>query len=191
MNARARKALFGGTFDPVHEGHLHIARMAREQLSLDSVIFLPCSISPHKITPSSASIIDRLNMLEIATEDQNGMLVSDFDALQAAPAYSYRTVEYFTTLEPETEWFWIMGYDQWEALPRWQNPEILAKSVTFLVFTRDQAPLPREGYRMKALQGIHPASSSALRERQGPDHLRADWLHPKVLAWIEQQGKYR
>jgi nicotinate-nucleotide adenylyltransferase len=191
MNPRARKALFGGTFDPVHEGHLHIARMAREQMSLDSVIFLPCSISPHKISASSASIIDRLNMLELATREIDGMQVSDFDAVQAPPAYSYRTAEHFTALEPGTEWFWIMGYDQWEALPRWKNPEILAKLLTFLVFTRDQDPLPREGYRMIALQGTHPASSSALRDCQGPDHLRADWLHPSVLAWIEQQGKYR
>ena len=190
MTSRARKALFGGTFDPVHEGHLHIAKMAREQMSLDAVIFLPCSLSPHKITPTSATIEERLTMLEITTRDHNWMQVSDFDARQDPPAYSYRTVEHFTALEPETEWFWIMGYDQWEALPRWKNPEILASSVTFLVFTRGLEPQARDGYCMKALHGTHPASSSALRDRDGKDHLRADWLHPEVLSWIQKNARY-
>jgi nicotinate-nucleotide adenylyltransferase len=191
MNQQARKALFGGTFDPVHEGHLHIAQMAREQMSLDAVIFLPCSLSPHKITPSSASVEERLTMLEIATRDHEWMRVSDFDARQDPPAYSYRTVEHFTALEPETEWFWIMGYDQWEALPLWKNPEILAEAVTFLVFSRGQEPQPREGCRMMALTGTHPASSSALRDRNVKDHLRADWLHPGVLDWIQKNARYR
>lgn len=188
---RARKALFGGTFDPVHLGHLHIANMAREQMELDAVIFLPCSLSPHKITPTSASAEERLQMLLIAAHQHAWMQVSDFDARQTPPAYSYRTVEHFTALEPDTEWFWIMGYDQWEALPRWKNPEILAQAVTFLVFTRGLEPQPRLGYRMKALSGTHPASSSALRDRDGTDHLRADWLHSDVLAWIKKNALYR
>ncbi len=191
MKSKTRIALFGGTFDPVHEGHLHIARLAHQQAQLNEVIFLPCQQSPHKSARSQASMADRIAMLQLATADEPWIRVDNYEATAPSPSYSYRTVEYFVENTPDTEWFWLMGCDQWLALPRWKNPEILARHLTFLVFSRNETPQPREGYRMQHLLGDHPASATALRDPKSAHHLHADWLSPAVLDYIHSNGLYR
>lgn len=186
-----RIALFGGTFDPVHAGHWHIAQLAREQVALDQVIFLPCQQSPHKTQSCDATMSDRLAMLRLATAHDPAMQVSDYEATAPIPSYSYRTVEHFIEQNPSAEWFWLMGGDQWLALPRWKHPEILAQHLTFLVFSRGQIPQAREGYRMQHLLGDHPASATALREPQSGHYQQQDWLHPDVKNYIEQKQLYR
>ncbi len=189
MKAGARIALFGGTFDPVHEGHLHIARLAHQQAELDAVLFLPCQQSPHKTAPTQASAEDRLAMLRLAVTEP-WMQVEDWETTQPPPSYSYQTLQHFLALAPDADWFWLMGHDQWQALPRWKHPEILAEHLTFLVFTRGEAPEAREGYRMMHLRGVHPASASALRDPVDPHYLDANWLPHRVRAWIQEKGLY-
>ncbi|MBB5350977.1 nicotinate-nucleotide adenylyltransferase [Haloferula luteola] len=185
-----RIALFGGSFDPVHDGHIEISRRAMDQAALDRVIFLPCRISPHKADgPLPASGEDRLELLRLATADLPWATIDDFDLTAPPPSYSFRTVEEMTRRHPEAKLFWLLGRDQWEALPRWKEPERLARSVEFLVFSREGAPVPRPGWSMQALQGVHPASSTAIRRAlaagRPPDH-----LHPAVLAAIRARGLY-
>jgi nicotinate-nucleotide adenylyltransferase len=183
MNPPRRIALFGGTFDPVHEGHCHVARLAHEQAQLDEVIFIPCPQSPHKVQSTRASIEHRLAMLRLAATEP-WMRVSDYEARIAGPSFSYRTVEHFIAEQPNAEWFWLMGCDQWNALPRWKHPEILALHLTFLVFSRGEIPQPREGYRMMHLQGSHPASATALRDALGDHYLDPSWLQQDVRNFI-------
>jgi nicotinate-nucleotide adenylyltransferase len=189
MKNGARIALFGGTFDPVHKGHLHIARMAHQQAELDAVIFLPCEQSPHKTNATTASAADRVAMLQLAATEP-WMLVDDWEITQPPPSYSYLTLQRFLSLHPDAEWFWLMGHDQWQALPRWKHPEILAEHLTFLVFTRGEAPQPREGYRMLHLQGEHPACASALRDPHDPHYLDPTWLPESVASWIREKDLY-
>lgn len=191
VKSNPRIALFGGTFDPVHAGHLHIARLAREQADLDAVIFLPCPQSPHKSQSTQASIADRLAMLHLATAADSWMQVSDYEATAPTPSYSYRTVEHYVAQSPATQWFWLMGCDQWLALPRWKNPKILAHHMTFLVFSRGEIPQPRDGYRMQHLQGDHPASATAIRDPQSEHFLQDDWLPVDVKNYIRQQHLYQ
>jgi nicotinate-nucleotide adenylyltransferase len=190
MNPQRRIALFGGTFDPVHEGHMRVARLARQQAHLDEVIFIPCQQSPHKKQSSSACIDDRLAMLRLAATEP-WMRVSDYEARTPGPSFSYLTVEHFIAEHPQTEWFWLMGCDQWNALPRWKHPEILARHLTFLVFSRGEIPQPREGYRMIHLQGTHPASATALRDPGGGHFLDPRWLHPAVRTHILNKQLYQ
>lgn len=190
MNKSQHIALFGGTFDPFHEGHRMIATKACEQVGLDTVCFLPCHTSPHKLSSHSAPTVDRLAMLRLATQDDAHFVVDDFDARQAPPSYSYLTVEHFAACYPSAQLYWIMGFDQWQALPRWKNPEMIAQHVIFLVFARGAMPEPREGYRMKVLSGTHPASASALRDPASADYLRSDWLHPRVIDYIKKNHLY-
>lgn len=191
MNHNARIALFGGTFDPIHEGHRLVATQALEQAKLDQVIFLPCHTSPHKLTAHSAPIEDRLAMIACAIRDNAHFTVDDYDARQTPPSYSYRTVQHFAKKFPQAQLYWIMGFDQWEALPRWAKPEILARELIFLVFARGQSPQPREGYRMMALTGTHPASASAIRDVQSANYLNPDWLQAEVVEYIHKKQLYR
>lgn len=159
-------ALFGGSFDPVHAGHLAIARAAREQAGIDRVIFLPAARSPFKENRPAVTAEERLTMLRLAVEGGDGMEVSDWELRREPPNYSWETAEHFTASGPPgTRWHWLMGADQWEALDRWARPDRLAELVTFLVFARDGVtPRTREGFRAKFLRGEFTGSSTQVRE---------------------------
>lgn len=190
MSSLSRIALFGGTFDPIHEGHLEIVTRARKEMSLDKVIFLPCRHSPHKKTTPSAGNLERLEMIKLATTEIPWAEASNFELLRPAPSYTWETVE---TLKPTfkegTELFLIIGLDQWNALPRWSYPEKLAAAVTFLVFGRGGDPTPREGYQSYFFKSAHPASSSKIR-RQLARNEPSSWLPRKVSNYISSNKLY-
>ena len=184
-------ALFGGTFDPVHLGHIHMAQLAKEALGLDQVRFLPCRISPHKLGRSPAPAEDRLEMLRRAVAFLPWAVVDDYELTSEGPSFSYQTAEEMAARYPQDRLFWIMGGDQWEALPRWREPERLAACVEFIVIARGDHPQPREGYRMHLVQGDHPASSTAIRESLLRGVTSHEWLAPSVAEWIIPQRLYR
>lgn len=186
-----RIGLFGGTFDPVHLGHLHLARLAREAAGLDEVRFLPCRISPHKPGTPPASGEDRVNMLRLATQNLPWATVDPWELEHPGPSYSYLTAEEMVGREPNSEWFWIMGSDQWDALPTWAHPERLAALVTFLVLARGSVPAPRPGFRMQLVPGDHPESSTRIRALVAAGTVPESSLPPAVSAYLTKRGLYR
>lgn len=191
MTAPRKIGLFGGTFDPVHLGHVHLAELAREALALDEVRFLPCPVSPHKPGTAPASGEDRCEMLRLATAGLPWAVVDDFELRQSGPAYSYLTAEALAEKFPEARLFWIMGGDQWDALPRWQHPERLAELVEFAVLARGETPKPRDGYRLHIVRGDHPASATEIRTAISNGAASREWLTPAVAQWIAEKGLYR
>ena len=189
--APRRIALFGGTFDPIHLGHLEIATRAREAMSLDEVRFLPCHTSPHKIGVASAPAGDRLEMVRLATHGLPWAVVDDFDLRSPPPSYSYLTAGEMARRFPGARLFWIMGADQWRALPSWKNPDQLAELVEFIVFSRDGAPEPHPAWRMQHLQGTHPASATSIRRDLAAGTSSNDWLAPAVADFIRERGLYK
>ena len=191
MTATSKIGLFGGTFDPVHLGHLHLAGLAHDALALDEVRFLPCPISPHKLGSTPVSGEDRCEMLRLAIADLPWAVVDDFELRQAGPAYSYLTAEALAEKFPAARLYWIMGGDQWDALPAWKSPQRLARCVEFAVIARGEPPQPRDGYRLHVVRGHHPASSSAIRQALAIGAVSHDWLAPNVAAWIAAKGLYQ
>ncbi len=185
--------LFGGTFDPIHLGHTHIAERAITALSLDEIIFLPCRQSPHKVGQNHASEQHRLEMCRLATVDIKSTRVDDYDLTAPSPSYSWRTAEHVQQLYPDAQLFWLMGTDQWQALPRWDRPEHLARLVDFIVFTRGDAPEPRQEFSMHIIQGHHPGSATHIRDHINTTHFQTvqDWLHPDVLTYIKLHQLYQ
>jgi nicotinate-nucleotide adenylyltransferase len=186
-----RIALFGGTFDPVHLGHLHLAEIARQSLVLDEVRFLPCRISPHKSGRTPTPATDRLEMLRRATAGLPWAVVDDFEVRRDGPSFSYQTTAALAARFPQAKLFWIMGGDQWDALPRWEQPERMAELVEFIVLARGKHPLPREGYVLHVLEHGHPASATAIREALACGASSHPWLAPSVADWIAQHQLYR
>ena len=182
--------IFGGTFDPVHLGHLHLASLAQEALALDEVRFLPCHISPHKTGTPPASTTDRLEMLHLATAGIPWAVVDDCELRKDGPSFSFHTAEAMAARSPDARLFWIMGGDQWQALPNWKNPERLASCVEFAVLARGTPPEPRDGYRLHPILGAHPASASQIRAAISAGKL-PPWLHPDVMRAIVSRGLYR
>ncbi|MES2475826.1 MAG: nicotinate (nicotinamide) nucleotide adenylyltransferase [Verrucomicrobiota bacterium] len=191
MTAKRKIGLFGGTFDPVHLGHLHLASLARDALALDEVRFLPCRISPHKPGTAPASGEDRCEMLRLATAELPWAVIDDFELTRPDPSFSFLTAEAMAAKFPDAQLFWIMGGDQWDALPRWREPQRLAACVEFIVLARGDSPAPRNGYRLHAVRGQHPASSTAIRTAIANGTSQPPWLHPAVTAWIAQHNIYQ
>lgn len=191
MSELRKIALFGGTFDPVHLGHLHLAETARNALSLDEVRFLPCRVSPFKTGSAPTDSADRLDMLRLATRDLPWAVVDDDEVRHEGPSYSWRTAEAMKRRFPHARLFWIMGTDQWDVLPQWAHPEKLAACVEFVVFARGNPPQPRAGYRLHVVRGEHPASATAIREAVANGAVSHEWLHPEVARRIADRRLYQ
>lgn len=183
-------ALFGGSFDPVHLGHVEIAQRAVEAMDLHQVRFLPCRQSPHKDAAPGAGDEDRLQMLRIALAKLPWAVVDDFDLSAPPPSYSVRTVLHMRRSFPDSRLFWIVGQDQWLALPEWREPETLAQHLEFLVFSRDGDPAPRDGWKMHPIEGIHPASATAVRQALRDGSEVPPWLPAGVLDYIRKHRLY-
>jgi nicotinate-nucleotide adenylyltransferase len=128
--------IYGGTFDPVHHGHLILARDACERFNLDRMIFVPCSQSPHKNVAPRASGRDRLRMLRLAIKDEPSFGVSDIEVRRGGISYAIETVEGLHLQYPEAKWCWLIGADQVKDLATWRDYARLRRMVKFLVMER-------------------------------------------------------
>jgi len=186
-----RIAFFGGTFDPIHEGHLEVAEKAKTALQLDQVLFLPCRQSPHKKKQPQASDQQRLEMIEIATSGLPWAEVSDYDLANPPPSYTWKTIKHFQSdLPSNAQLFLILGLDQWKSLPQWKHPERIAQMAEFIVIGRDGNPESRSGYTAHFLPGNHPASATQIRNSLA--HTQdASWLPQLVFNYIRDHQLYQ
>lgn len=129
--------LFGGTFDPIHEGHLNLACEMQKKHNLDEIWFIPAHVNPHKNNHvESATIEDRLAMVKLATKDHPGFIVKDFEALRAPPSYTVDTIRHFLKEEPSNDYYLIMGQDTLSGFTQWREPEEIVKLVPLLIGSR-------------------------------------------------------
>lgn len=190
MTREKKIAFFGGTFDPVHDGHIEIAQKAVERIGLDHVIFIPCRRSPHKSEEPGASDADRLKMLELTTSRLPWATVSDDELQKPPPSFTWETVRQFKENLPDPKrLFLLIGFDQWESLPRWKNIDSLVLDVEFIVVERSGHPKPREGFKAHFIEGNHPASASGIR-KDLQNGRKALWLAPEVANYIEKKDLY-
>ncbi|QQL43744.1 nicotinate (nicotinamide) nucleotide adenylyltransferase [Sulfuriroseicoccus oceanibius] len=192
--ATGRVALFGGSFDPPHLGHLEIARAAMEAADLDCVLFLPCATSPHKTATPPAPAEDRLRMLSALVHGHESWAqISDIDLKLPYPSFTWRTLNAVRPTLPEgTQLYWILGADQWNQLERWAEPDKLRQTLHFLVFPREGDQLaPRDGWNATFLEAHHPASSSAIRHSISSGNPRwHSMVSPEIRALIEEHALY-
>ena len=184
--------LFGGSFDPVHTGHLAIAKRAVQSCGLDKVLFLPCSLSPLKTGQPTALGTDRLAMLQLAVADLPWAEVNDRDLRFPPPSWSWRLVKHFAALYPHDQLYWLMGTDQWDQLEHWRNWQEFTAHVTLIVHTRGLPPLPKPGINALFISGTHPASSTRIRQciAHGSP-IPEGWLLPSVTHYIDTHRLYR
>lgn len=137
MNDPQKVGILGGTFDPVHYGHLLIAENAREQFSLDEIWFVPTGVSPHKNDSDISDSRHRVEMLRLAIQGQSYFRINECEIHSHEISYTYRTLEYFSTVYPKTDFYFIMGADSLFLLEQWKNPEIICRYCTILAAVRD------------------------------------------------------
>ena len=137
MCAQQRIALYGGTFDPVHVGHLEIARKVSQLFEIEKVLFIPAQMAPHKIGRSVTEPIHRYAMLALATQNDPGLSISTFELEAPDRRYTVDTVERFQQmLGDSTELFFIMGADSWSEITTWREWERLLSLTNHIVVTR-------------------------------------------------------
>jgi nicotinate-nucleotide adenylyltransferase len=137
MCAKKRIALYGGTFDPVHVGHLEVARRVPEVFDIENVIFIPAQIAPHKVARPVTEPIHRYAMLALATQDDPRLIVSTFELDAPDRRYTVDTVEHFQReLGDSIELFFIMGADSWSEITTWREWERLLALTNHIVVTR-------------------------------------------------------
>jgi nicotinate-nucleotide adenylyltransferase len=194
-----RLGLFGGTFDPIHLGHLILAEQCRESCSLDRVWFVVAGEPPHKRRARTA-VAHRLEMARIAVAGHSAFAVSEIEATRPGPHYSVETLESVRRQHLDDELFFLIGADSLNDLPSWREPARIAQLATIVVVNRpgidqvDAARLPTfgPGLREIALVTVPPIgiASSDLRRRVAEGKSIRYMVPRGVEAYIEAQGLY-
>jgi nicotinate-nucleotide adenylyltransferase len=191
-----RTGLMGGTFDPVHYGHLLAAEAAREAAQLNEVWFIPTYMPPHKGHPQ-ADAEARLAMLEAALAGIPEFRAVDIELQRQGISYTIDTVKALMEQYPDRSFYWIAGSDMVKNLPRWREPEELARRVTFIGLERPEEPLSEEDIpafiRSRLIRAAMPMiglSSTDIRRRCKEGRSIRFMTPDSVVEWIQRNGLY-
>lgn len=130
--------IFGGSYDPIHKGHIALAKNAYEQFHLDEIWMMPSGLSPHKNSKKMLSAKERYMLCEIAAKEYPYIKVSSFEIDDPKVCYTYRTMEKLKEIYPEHEFFLMMGADSLASFSHWVNPSRITKCANLLVMKRNQ-----------------------------------------------------
>lgn len=186
-----RVGILGGTFDPIHIGHLIAASSVYEALNLDSVVFIPAGDPWQKRDRELSPGQQRLEMVKLATENDARFQVSDVEIARSGPTYAVDTVREWKRLNPSDELFWIVGSDALSGIPSWHEWEAFVSEVTIVAVNRvgqnDSVPFDFISVDMPEVR----ISATELRDRF-TNGLDTQYLVPKnVSQYISDQGLYQ
>lgn len=184
--------ILGGTFNPIHIGHLILAEEAREKLQLDKVIFVPAYLPPHKDNSDIASAQHRYEMVDLAIKTNKHFSVSEIEIKRDGRSYTIDTVNEFKELYPSDELYFIIGSDLLNYLDGWKDLDQVRKLVKFIVATRPGYPLEKIPAKICTL-AIRAVDVSAFEVRRCIKQGRSfRYLVPEaVYDYIKKQGLYR
>lgn len=191
-------ALFGGTFDPIHVGHINLAVQMLEEHSLDLILFSPAFCSPYKEkAPPDASISDRINMVKLAIEKHPSFEILDFESKKPSLSYTIDTLRYLKTKYPDSSLFLILSEDSAKDFFNWrQVKEILSIAKVLIggkVFSFPDMKASFQDVLKKGFTRISTfeVSSTQIRQRLKKRLYCSHLLYLKVLKYIEERRLYR
>jgi nicotinate-nucleotide adenylyltransferase len=199
-----RIGVFGGSFDPVHWGHLLLAERCRESCGLDWVWFVPASTAPHKLAAHATPGDVRAQLLDLATGDHPAFAVKAIELERGGVSYTVDTIEQFQSEEASAEFFLLLGADSLEDLPNWREPGRVCELATPVVVGRPGSSPPNydvlrglvDQERIEHFRKHHVAmplidiSSTEIRQRAAAGRSLRYLTHPAVVEAIESQGLY-
>jgi nicotinate-nucleotide adenylyltransferase len=200
-----RIGVFGGTFDPVHLGHLILAEQCRDQGRLDQVRFVPSARPPHKQKHVLTPFRHRAEMLQLATAGHPAFRVDELENGRPGPSYTVDTLDELHGSQPEAEWFLLVGSDTLAELAEWYDPAGIVRRAALLVMRRgDERALSaeelRQSLRLPAAEAVRlelidapriDISSRDLRRRAAEGRSLRYLLPRAVECYIEEKGLYR
>lgn len=199
---RKKVGILGGTFDPIHTGHLILAEAAYESFSLDYVLIMPNGNPPHKAGQVNASMADRTHMVELAVADNPHLRVSDFEKTPQDYHYTYETLEFLKREHPDTEYYFILGADSLVHFHTWMEPQRICDACHILAATRDHMESEEMKGRIQGLVDTFGArispmetpnidiSSNMIRERVHMGRSIRYYVPTAVEEYIYKKGLY-
>ena len=188
-NKKLKKiGIYGGSFDPIHHGHLILAREAREALDLEKVILVPAAVSPLKRRAAAASGDMRLKMLRAAIEGEEGFAIDDCELRRPSPSWTIDTVLEIGKRETDSEIYLLIGEDTVATLDRWRRFDDLKKIVRFVVLDRTGSQTQRDYQIVRRKIDI---SATEIRKRVAHEQSIRYLVPPAVEEIIQREKLYR
>ena len=195
-----KTGIFGGAFNPVHNGHIQLMSSYLDYLELDRIILIPTANPPHKTGAYLVSEEDRLNMLRLLSKDEPRLEISDIEFRREGKSYTYLTLLDLKTLYPDDEFYLIIGSDQYLSFNTWYNPDGILKFATVCTMAREHGDLEKlyaykaEHENMKnsiiAEFDIFEASSTDIRNRVKEGRSITGLVPEAVENYIKERGLY-
>lgn len=200
--AGLRLGILGGTFDPVHRGHLLLAAAASDEVGLDRVVFVPAGQPWRKADRHITSTEHRLAMLQLALEGDETFEIATLELEREGPSYAADTLEVLRRDHPEDELFFILGEDALADVPNWVHPERILELATLVVARRagvEQGAVEEAGQRLAGLldrvvwlkMPLLDVTATAVRERVRRGLPIGDLMPPAVEAYVREHELYR
>jgi nicotinate-nucleotide adenylyltransferase len=192
-----RIGIFGGTFDPVHLGHLVMAEQCREQAGLDQVWFVPAARPPHKPEGELTAFARRVEMLQLALAGQPAFRVEELEKDRPGPSYTADTLESLHRRHPDSDLHFIIGSDSLADLPHWREPARIVAQAALLVVARPGFRIPpieevRQALGLQVIESpLVDIASSDLRRRAAEGKSLRYQVPRAVECYIEQHQLYR
>ena len=187
-----RIGILGGTFNPIHIGHLMIAQMVLEKFGLDKVIFIPSYLPPHKSGRNLIAAEHRLRMVRLVVRGNRYFEVSSFEITKGGKSYSVDTIRHLRRHYPGAKLFFIIGSDHIAKLHTWRNIQEVVKMVSFVAVYRPGFKTIRSKIPIKSMiiPGVH-TSSSDIRRRLVTGKTVKHLIPENVLRYIRKYKLYR
>ncbi len=204
MDKMRKVGILGGTFDPIHNGHLVLADCAYRQYHLDEVRFIPAGIPPHKRSrKDGASDAQRLRMVELAVQGDPRFSVDTMEMERGGVSFTKDTLQILKEREPDTEFYFIIGADSLMSLDTWRDPETICRLCHLLAACRDDADEAAINAKIKELKNrfgasvflldapLTPISSHALRRMCRAEEPVDTYVPGPVLSYLNEENIYR
>ena len=194
LREKRRIAFYGGSFDPVHIGHLQMARAAADHLRLHRIYFVPAAQNPLKEEGPLASPSDRLEMLRLAIRDEPSFSIWEGELGREGPSYTLDTIEHLERVYPNSHLFWIIGSDQLPGLPYWRSIDKLVHKISFILVMRPGHALDMPGIPGLSLfpvnNPLNPVSATEVRTRAREGLPIQGLVSRKVESYIRENRLY-
>ncbi len=202
LNIKRKIGFLGGTFDPIHVGHIELATYAKEQLSLDEVKLIPAYIQPFKTDRKVASSDDRLSMIYSVLKDIDGIGVSEYEMIRKGISYTYDTIVTMKQTYTGSEIVFIMGSDSLMSIEKWHKGKELLTECSFAIGlrpTNDKAAVQKQVDMISSKYGtsidiieklITPISSTEIRDNVRNGKSIRGLVDERVERYIHEQGLY-
>ena len=196
--------IFGGTFNPIHLGHIRLGQLVLEEIKLDKILFIPDNTPPHKSNKELASGTDRLEMINISLKDHKNMESSDIELRREGKSYTFETLLELKKQNPDDELYLITGADMFLTLDKWREPETIFETANIIGVPRVDSDFEKmEEYAENVIKPMgakvfmlsqtvfDTASSTYVRDNIDDYQKIRDMITPEVYGYITEKNLYR